>query len=639
MTGDMGMGGNKIIDVDQVPTADGDATAKKYVDDQDALRLPLDGSSAMTGSLDLGSNRAVNAADPVDPQDLVTKQYFDDNNGAGGSFVTKTNAEVSSIPVGSVVYADSTTDEVQRSLADNIDTVKGTIGVALEEITAAGSGRIQLVGEVTVVTDGALVPGELCYISDSVAGAVTTTAPTAIGSVNFVIGVAVSTTRIVLIPSFRFENENTYEETLAVVSGAPADDNEITGPVTSGSLLTLPLDSRNLNNARSYRNGSGDLELYLNGQKLELSDDWSEVGAVGTLQTQVVIDRDLVVGDEIVFRDAARTTNLTATGGAGANELNDLIDVTITSPLDGHRIKYDGGSNQWINELDESIETVSNVGTGAGQVFKQKTGSDAEFKTIQSGSGILVTNNADEVTVSLDPNGNQFRQDIDDQPGVTIISNLEFNMHTNTLDLYRNGVLMIVSPFMNDQVGRYMEVTRNSVVLDPGPDNALIPAVDDVFSFVSKPNSPDYKVIITGKTGTVISVPAYTLATNELQVFRNGVLMNDQGLGSADVQYSETSTTSITLGLAAVSDDIFVIIKGADYSSREDRDGETGTFISGVPTYTPGSGDLLVYKNGVLMFDSTTLGSSSDRYQETSSTSITLEEAAIATDVLTFVVK
>ncbi|MHC4620002.1 MAG: hypothetical protein ACYTEQ_19830 [Planctomycetota bacterium] len=50
------------------------------------------------------------------------------------------------------------------------------------------------------------------------------------------------------------------------------------------------------------------------------------------------------------------------------------------------------------------IAPVKNVGTGAGQVFKQETKSNEnELKTIKAGAGISVSNDTSEVTISTDP--------------------------------------------------------------------------------------------------------------------------------------------------------------------------------------------------------------------------------------------
>lgn len=642
--GDLNMGGNRIIDIALTPISANEATSKQYVDDQDLLLLPLDGSRAMTGNIDLdNAYKVTNSIDPIDPQDLATKNYVDLNIGGQGTFVIKTNNSGVTINAGDIVYATAVTDEIAKAQADDIDTVKNVIGIAKEEILNGASGQIQLNGEATVTTTSALTPGEFVYVDDTVAGAATDTAPTAIGTQTFILGIATSTSTVVLIPSWRYQNENTYEETLDVVAGVAANDNEIQGPVAPGTTLTLPLDSRNANNVRQYRVGSGDLEVYLNGEKLEIGDDWNEVGATGALSNQITIDYStgLVVGDLIVFRDAARTTTLTlGGGGGGATELNELIDVTISGLADQHILQFNQGTGQWENIVSPyEANAASNIGVGSGEVFKQKTGTDLELRNIKAGDGINITQDATDIEISIDRTGNYYRNDYDNWMAVNLLVGQDYIMNTNSLDVYRNGVQLMNSIFINDNIGRFQEVTRNSIAIDPGPLNTLVPDPTDVFTFIVKDVEPDYKIIITGQTSSVINVPTYTMGINNVRVFRNGVLLNNQALGDPIDQYTETSTTSITLGVSLTSSDIIVVERISSPTSRQDIDGEVGTFISGISTYSLGSDELLVYKNGILLFNSTTLGTTFDRYQETSSTSITLEEPATATDVFTFIVK
>lgn len=88
-----------------------------------------------------------------------------------------------------------------------------------------------------------------------------------------------------------------YDERLTVVSGAPADSNEITGPVNAGTNVTLP-------DSGTYT--ALELQIYLNGDRLEAVADYAYVGA-GPTRTQVQFTFGLVVGDTIDFvkqRDA-----------------------------------------------------------------------------------------------------------------------------------------------------------------------------------------------------------------------------------------------------------------------------------------------------------------------------------------------
>lgn len=81
-----------------------------------------------------------------------------------------------------------------------------------------------------------------------------------------------------------------YDQSLTVVtSGAGA--NQINGPVTSGTSVTLP-------GSQTYT--SAELQIYLNGDRLEPVFDYTYVGSPP--RTQVQFTFDLVVGDRIDFR-------------------------------------------------------------------------------------------------------------------------------------------------------------------------------------------------------------------------------------------------------------------------------------------------------------------------------------------------
>jgi hypothetical protein len=155
---------------------------------------------------------------------------------------------------------------------------------------------------------------------------------------------------------------NVYEEVMVVVPGVPANDNEIQGPVSSGTNITIPLDSRDSNVQEQYLVGAGLLSVYLNGQLLELGVDWLEVGAVNTLSQQIQILQNLVVGDRLIFRIGSL-----------------------------------GGFN--VGSSTGEANTASNVGTGS-QVFKQKSGVDLEFRTLVAGTNVNITQTANTLVIS-----------------------------------------------------------------------------------------------------------------------------------------------------------------------------------------------------------------------------------------------
>lgn len=105
-------------------------------------------------------------------------------------------------------------------------------------------------------------------------------------------------------------NSPTYDENVDIVASGATPPTSLNGPIISGTVINLPLNSRLANITQYYTVGNGALQVFLNGQYLRLGVDWSQVGSAGTASSQIMILQGLVVGDELEFRISA--------GGAGA---------------------------------------------------------------------------------------------------------------------------------------------------------------------------------------------------------------------------------------------------------------------------------------------------------------------------------
>jgi len=102
--------------------------------------------------------------------------------------------------------------------------------------------------------------------------------------------------------------------------------------------------------------------------------------------------------------DGSLLTNVSATGnfanadisGKGEKLTVDADDWLVLLDVSGAILKKVKATNITSGE----VNTASNVGTGAGEIFKQKNVADLELKTILQGSGIVITNNVSDITIS-----------------------------------------------------------------------------------------------------------------------------------------------------------------------------------------------------------------------------------------------
>lgn len=107
-------------------------------------------------------------------------------------------------------------------------------------------------------------------------------------------------------------DDPSYDENVDIVASGATPPTSLTGPVTSGTVLTLPLNTRLGNAVQKYTVGNGVLQIYLNGQYQRVGVDWAEVGTSGSQSSTFQILRGLVVGDALDLR-----ITLGGSGGGG----------------------------------------------------------------------------------------------------------------------------------------------------------------------------------------------------------------------------------------------------------------------------------------------------------------------------------
>lgn len=104
-----------------------------------------------------------------------------------------------------------------------------------------------------------------------------------------------------------------YDEPVDIVVSGGTPPTSLDGPVLTGSIISLPPNTRLANITQYYTVGRGSLQVFLNGQYLRLGIDWAEVGSAGTASNDIQILMQLEVGDSLEFRISAGG----ASGGGG----------------------------------------------------------------------------------------------------------------------------------------------------------------------------------------------------------------------------------------------------------------------------------------------------------------------------------
>jgi hypothetical protein len=116
------------------------------------------------------------------------------------------------------------------------------------------------------------------------------------------------------------------------------------------------------------------------------------------------------------------------------------------------------------------LTTGANVGTGTGTIFRDKTGTTANFKTLIAGTNITITNNADDITIEASGGGGGGLPASTTECSVLVADDAAgwVERAPQFLPEYAPMVFSKNAPYgASEMIGRYM-VTDNMILLDYG---------------------------------------------------------------------------------------------------------------------------------------------------------------------------
>lgn len=209
-------------------------------------------------------------------------------------------------------------------------------------------------------------------------------------------------------------NEPSYDETIDIVASGATPPTSLTGPISTGTVITLPNNSRMGALPQKYTVGKGGLQVFLNGQYLRLGVDWLEVGVALSNSATFQIQRGLVVGDVLEVRIGVTGGPGGGAGGAGPAGPTGPAGPAGADAIGGPVAISTKSANYTVVNSDNVLLanatggaitfTLPTAAAGVGQVFFfKKIDSSANAMTIKgNGSELIDATNTQSTTVQYE---------------------------------------------------------------------------------------------------------------------------------------------------------------------------------------------------------------------------------------------
>ena len=294
-------------------------------------------------------------------------------------------------------------------------------------------------------------------------------------------------------------------------------------------------------------------------------------------------------------------------------------EETFAAVTGGGQSTFVASTLSWrsdINFLDTEVNINGNIQVPNVDYIKlssttiQFIDDVAAPRLINAGAIVTVRVATPNIDTPLPPRP-YFVEYVESTVGMSVTLANEYDPTKTRLSAFRNGLYMVNSPFIGSLVDRYAEQDRKSIL------TGVTSVASDVYAFVNQNLTPGFKRVNSGVTGTVLTIPTYTIGSKKLIVWRNGLAMTTSIFGLAAERYTESSPTTVTLADAAVLTDWFAFEnRSVAPTWREEKTGASGATLLLVANYTKGDYKLLVWRNGLLLVNSATIGTAEARYIE-----------------------